>query len=130
MRQAGFRPPPVGVFILKRTTSTLLALAILATPAISSAQDAPAPAAGTAEVQAKPAAGQTVYDPAGAEVGTITSISGDSFVINTGTNTATLALSSLASGAKGPSIAMTKAQLDAAVATAKSGSASPQAPAQ
>ncbi len=86
-------------------------------PASAAMAQADAPAATAA---AKPQAGQTVYDSAGAEVGVIKNVDGETFVIDTGTNTATLALSSLGTGEKGPVIGMTKAQLDAAINAAKS----------
>lgn len=64
-----------------------------------------------------------VYDTAGGEVGTIKSMDGTNFVIDTGTNTATLALTSLGTGPKGPVLAMTKVQLDAAAEKAQAAAA-------
>ncbi len=116
---------------MRKTASALLALSLVSVPSLASAQDGPAPtSSATAQSAIKAEPGQTVYDPAGGEVGKITSVEGDTFVIDTGTNTATLAAASLGSGAKGPFIAMTKAQLDAAVVAAKSGASAPQASAQ
>jgi preprotein translocase subunit YajC len=60
-------------------------------------------------------AGDTVYDTAGEVVGTVESVEGDNFIISTGTSKATLPLSALADGAKGPTIGMNKMQLDAAI---------------
>jgi hypothetical protein len=56
-----------------------------------------------------------VYDPAGEVVGTVESVAGDNFVISTGANKATLPLSALAGGEKGPTIGMSKSQLDEAI---------------
>lgn len=87
-------------------------------PASAAMAQGEQPAASAAA--AKPEAGQTIYDSAGAEVGVIKSVDGETFVIDTGSNTATLALSSLGTGDKGPVIGMTKAQLDTAINAAKS----------
>ena len=84
------------------------------------AQAAATPAAAPAPA---PAVGANVFDTAGAEVGTIKSISGPNFVIDTGKNTATLALASLGTSPKGPIIAMTREQLDAAVEKAEADAA-------
>jgi hypothetical protein len=59
-------------------------------------------------------AGAIVYDPAGAEAGTIESIKGDSVILSTGTNKLSVPPASFAVGAKGPVIAATRAQLDTA----------------
>ena len=84
----------------------------LLVPAGALAQAAPAPAAAAASL----AVGGMVYDPQGGEVGTIESVSGEAVVVNTGANRATLPKSAFGSGAKGPTVNATKAQLDAAVA--------------
>lgn len=77
----------------------------------ASAQTAPAPAApATASV----AVGATIYDTAGGVVGTVASSDGTNAVIDTGTVKAAVPLTSIATGAKGATMAMTKAQLDAA----------------
>ncbi|MBA4353354.1 MAG: hypothetical protein C0409_01560 [Novosphingobium sp.] len=78
------------------------------------AQDAAAPAGAAAAASAQVTAGATVYDAAGAEVGTIKSVNAPNFVIDTGKNTATLALTALGTGPKGPVIGLTRDQLDAA----------------
>jgi hypothetical protein len=70
---------------------------------------APAARAATAK------AGDTIYDTAGEAVGTVESVEGSNFVISTGTNKATMPMSALASGPSGPTISMTKAQLNAAI---------------
>ena len=89
----------------------ILALAATAAmPAAAFAQAAaPAPAA-TPNI----AAGATVYDTAGGVVGTIASTDGTNAVIDTGTVKAAIPVTSLGAGTKGPVLAMTKAQLDAA----------------
>lgn len=87
----------------------LLAAAAVAAPMGATAQTAaPAPAAVTVTT------GATVYDTAGGVVGTIASTDGTNAVIDTGTVKAAIPLTSLGKGAKGPVLAMTKAQLDAA----------------
>jgi preprotein translocase subunit YajC len=64
-------------------------------------------------------AGATVSDTAGGQVGTIESVNGDLAVVSTGTNKVSLPVSAFGQGAKGPVIAMTKAQLDAAASGAQ-----------
>lgn len=105
--------PIAGVLLVKRIVLTALLLA----PAVASAQTAPAPAGAataTATAGASAAAGATVYDTAGGVVGTIASTDGTNAVIDTGTVKAAVPVTSLGAGAKGPTLAMTKAQLDAA----------------
>lgn len=95
------------------TISLLVVTAPFASAAI--AQDAAAGASVSATAAtATPSVGATVYDAAGAEVGKIKSITAPNFVIDTGTNTATLALSALGAGPKGPVLGLTKVELDAA----------------
>ena len=62
--------------------------------------------------------GATVHDPQGGEVGKIESIAGENVIVDTGTNKATLPKSAFGTGAKGPVISATKAQLDALVTAA------------
>ena len=105
-------------------------LAASAVPAAALAQDMPSsPGAATAPGSAMPsqstmptpstaaalAVGTKVLDPQGNPVGTIASVAGDSIVVDTGTAKATLARSSFGTSPNGPTIAMTKAQLEAAV---------------
>jgi preprotein translocase subunit YajC len=93
-----------------------LASAALVPGAALAQAAAPAPAAG----QAAPAAGAavttgaTVYDTSGGVVGTVESTDGTNAVVNTGSVKAAIPLTSLGSGAQGPVLAMTKAQLEAA----------------
>jgi len=64
-------------------------------------------------------AGAAVSDTSGNPVGTIESVSGDLAVVSTGTNKVSLPVSSFGQGTKGPIIAMTKAELDAAASGAQ-----------
>ncbi|WP_375395919.1 hypothetical protein [uncultured Sphingomonas sp.] len=77
-----------------------------ASATVATAQTAPQPAAATI--------GATVYDSAGGVVGTISSVTADAIVISTGAHDVAVPPASVGSGAKGPTMAMTKAQLDAA----------------
>lgn len=74
-----------------------------------------------AVIAANPAvkAGAAVSDTSGNPVGTIESVNGDLAVVSTGTNKVSLPVSAFGQGDKGPIIAMTKAQLDAAASGAK-----------
>ncbi len=102
-----------------RTAFFLLAAAA---PLAANAQSAPAPAPpGTAPAAAAPAptggavsVGTTIYDTEGATVGTVASTDGTNAVVDTGTVKAAVPLSSFGTSPKGPVLAMTKAQLEAA----------------
>ncbi|MBO9713836.1 hypothetical protein [Sphingomonas sp.] len=97
-------------------TTAGLALA-LGAPTAALAQDAAAP---PAQAEAKgPEAGATVYDPQGNEAGTIVSISGNVAVFSTGTNQLGIPLDRFGKSPKGPTIALTKPQLDALAEQAK-----------
>ncbi len=86
-------------------------IAVQATaPAPTPASSATAPASTTVTV------GATVYDGMNIAVGTIASVTGDIAVIDTGTNKVGYPVASIGIGAKGPTIALTKAQLDASAA--------------
>ncbi|WP_338466417.1 hypothetical protein RXV95_12755 [Novosphingobium sp. ZN18A2] len=93
--------------LLKLAASAALATAML--PAASAYAQAAAP---------QLTAGTTVYDPQGGEVGTIVSSAGGNVVIDTGANKATIPGAAVTKGDKGPQIAYTKAQLDAAIQAA------------
>ena len=92
-------------------------------PATDSAATAAAPST-TAPATAAPsatvgvAAGATVYGSDGAPVGKIASVAGGNAVLDTGTRKATLALNAFGNGPQGPTITVTKAQLEDAVAKA------------
>ena len=109
---------------MKKTFAAILALSALGMTAPAMAQDAAAPAPATAaEAPAAQAAtakaGDTIYDTAGEVVATVESVSGGNAVITTGSAKATVPLSSFAAGPKGPTISMTKAQLEAAITASK-----------
>ncbi len=111
----------------KILTAAVLSVSAIAMGAPAFAQDAAAPAAEAPAAQAATAkAGDTVYDSAGEVVATVESVEGTNAVISTGASKATVPLSALASGPKGPTLGMTKSQLEAAIA----GASTPAAPAQ
>lgn len=60
-------------------------------------------------------AGTNVYGPEGGEVGTIVSVENGVVTVNTGTHTAPLPENAFGKSDKGPTISVTKAQLDAMV---------------
>lgn len=98
---------------------TFATLAILASLASPTPQTAPGrtPIATPAAAQAtEPAVGATVVDTAGAQVGTIETLTNGTAVINTGTNKVGYPVTSMTPGPNGVIIAMTKAQLDASYA--------------
>lgn len=111
---------------IKTMMTATAAIAFVAVSSVATAQSAPAPAAGSGPATpatspaATPvlAAGATVYDPQGGTVGTVESLQGDFVVLATAKSKARLPKSSFATGAKGPVIAMTAAQLDQAAAQA------------
>ncbi|GGD97745.1 hypothetical protein GCM10011515_16880 [Tsuneonella deserti] len=65
---------------------------------------------------AQVAVGSTVYGPQGGEVGTIVSVENGTATVDTGANKAALPESAFGKGDKGPTITVTKAQLDEMVA--------------
>ena len=77
------------------------------TVTVASAQTPAAPAAAAT-------VGATVYDTTGGVVGTVSSVTPDAVVISTGTHDVAVPPASVGAGAKGPTMAMTKVQLDAA----------------
>ncbi|WP_375270712.1 hypothetical protein [Sphingomonas sp.] len=107
---------------MKRYEFLAAVAAAALTPALASAQTAPATAPATGARTSTAGAvttGATVYDTSGGVVGTVASTDGTNAVIDTGTNKAAIPLTSLGKGAKGPILAMTKAQLDAAAGAQK-----------
>lgn len=70
------------------------------------------PAAAFAQV----AAGATVYGPQGGEVGTVVSVADGVVTVDTGTHKAPLPADAFGNGEKGPTITVTKAQIDAMMA--------------
>jgi Cu/Zn superoxide dismutase len=76
------------------------------------------PAVQAADTAVKVTAGATVSDTTGNPVGTIEEVNGDLAVLSTGTNKVSLPLTSFGAGPKGPVIAMTRAEVDAAASGA------------
>ncbi len=116
-------------------TGLMLGAATAMVPALAFAQTtAPSAAAGTAPPAATASAttptsttlgtGAKVLDTSGGTVGTIESVDGDFVVLATSKSKVRLPKTSFAMGPNGPVIAMTAAQVDAAVAQA---APSPQA---
>ena len=90
------------------------------TPPADSTATTAAPTAATAALTATAAvaSGATVYGSDGAPVGKIESVAGGNAVVDTGSRKATLALNAFGSGPQGPTITVTKTQLEDAVAKA------------
>jgi hypothetical protein len=86
-----------------KTTTKLFAAAALSFATVSGAAFAQA-----ASVQA----GQTVYGPDGAEVGKIDKVENGTAILNTGTHTLALTFDKFGTSDKGPTISVSKAQLD------------------
>lgn len=94
---------------------------LTATSAVAlAAQTPPAapPANATAAPAAAPSVGATVTGKDNQPAGTIAQVTAEAIVIDTGTNKVPVPVASIGAGAKGPIIAMTKAELDAAYAQA------------
>lgn len=85
-----------------------------ALPVAAMAQTAPAAPAATAA----PAVGATVVGKDGQPAGTVAQVTAETVVIDTGTNKVPVPPASLGTSPKGPTINMTKAELDAAYAQA------------
>lgn len=98
-----------------RGTAVAAAFALALTSAGASAQQTAAKPASPAPGAAALAVGATVYGPQGNVVGQIEKVNGEQVVLNTGTHSATLAASAFGKGEKGPSITMTRQQLETAI---------------
>jgi hypothetical protein len=96
---------------MKLVMSACIAAAAFVAAPLAAQSNAPEMAAGAPNV----AAGASVYDTTGA---TVDSVTAGVAVVNTGTNKVGLPLTSFAAGEKGPTIAMTKVQLDEAAGKA------------
>ena len=99
--------------------TTAAAATLAASPAAAqNAAPAAASSAGAKAAAVAPslAAGVTVYDPKGGVVGTIESLDGDAAVLATAANKVRLPTASFGTGPRGPTLAMTAAQVDAMVA--------------
>lgn len=92
------------------TATTAAAPAAQTAPATEAAAPA-TPAASNAPVAVK--AGDTVYDPAGNTVGTVQSFDGSVAVLATGTATVGIPASGIVARDKGPTIGLTKEQVEA-----------------
>jgi hypothetical protein len=112
-----FRSIPVFAFALIALPAGT-ALAQDAAPAQTAPAPTPPAQAAPAQPAAAPGVGATVYDNQGVEIGKIESVANGNAVVFTGTNRAAIPLSSFGTGEKGPTLAMTKAELDAAAAQA------------
>lgn len=86
-----------------------------ATAGAATSADTPAADAGAA-ANADVTAGATVLDPNGGTVGTIESVEGDTAVLSTGSVRVGVPLSAISKGDKGLTIAMSKAEVEAAAA--------------
>lgn len=118
---------------MKNIIAAALAVAAIGITAPAMAQESATAGAAAQDPAAQSAAakaGDTVYDQAGEVIGTIEKVEGSNFVISTGTNRATLALASLGQGPKGPTLAMTKEQLDTAIQRAAAEAPAAEAPAE
>lgn len=91
----------------------LSAAGTIAVPTTAIAQDAAAPAGVTLNT------GTTVYDSAGAVIGTVASNDGTNSVINMGDQQIALPNASFGAGEKGPAIGVTLEQLTAGIAQQK-----------
>ncbi len=91
--------------------AALIGAALTAAPAF--AQTADAPAAATADTPAAVKAGDTIYDPAGQPVGTIEAVNGATANLATGTVTVGIPTNAIVTRDKGPTIALTKAEVEA-----------------
>lgn len=96
----------------------IISLVLVATAALSLPAAASAQAAATAPATPNLTVGTVIYDPQGGEVGKIDTVSGDAIVVDTGAHKATLPRSAFGTGAKGPAVTITKAQIDEQVAAA------------
>ncbi len=94
-------------------SAALIASASLLAISPAMAQNAP----GRTTIQTpKPVAGATIYDPQGAAVGTIVSVTAEAVIVNTGTNQVALPPAAIGHNEKGLLVSVTKADLDAAAA--------------
>lgn len=91
---------------------------LAASAALSLAPVAAAQQVNTASSTHALVVGTMAYDLQGGEVGKIDSISGETIVIDTGTHKAALPKTAFGSGPKGPTVSMTKVQIDDQVAAA------------
>lgn len=97
--------------------------ALMLMPAAAVAQQAPAAGAtaqaGASTTATTPTVGTTIYDSAGVSLGTVASVTPQAIVLNTGTAQVPVPPTSIGKTDKGFAMAMTKSQLDAAVAASQ-----------
>lgn len=105
--------PPADATTAESTATTASPPTTTAPSTTAPADSALAPAA-----TVKPSVGATVYGSDGAPVGKIESMASGNAVLDTGKRKATLALNAFGSGPQGPTITVTKTQLEDAVAKA------------
>jgi len=87
----------------------------ITSPAIAQTTAPATPATAAAQVKA----GATVFEPSGAQVGTVDQVNGNVVIVNTGTNKVGVPLGNFAAGPNGPLLGNSKAQLDAAAEQSK-----------
>lgn len=99
--------------------------ALLLSPAVLQAQTAPAAPApapsGPAAAPAAPTPGATIYDSAGAVIGTVDQVTPQAVVVNVDNAKVSLPPASIGSGPQGLRIALTRAQVVAAAQQAQAG---------
>ena len=110
--------PTLGTPVVDATIGTTATTTTTTAPLDSTTPPADSAAVVAPSATAAVAAGATVYGSDGAPVGKIASVVGGNAVVDTGTRKATLALNAFGSGPQGPTITVTKAQLEDAVAKA------------
>lgn len=115
--------------MVSKLTRALLAggFTLAAAPVLAQTPPPPqTPAAGQAaasgQANAAVRTGATIYDTAGGVVGTVESVAGGSAVVSTGTTKVNLPLSSFGTGERGPTLALTRAQLEAEASQAAAAS--------
>lgn len=109
-------------FLISAAASALIAAPLMAQTSPAPAPATPAAPAAQAAVKPTLTVGTTVYDPAGATVGTIESVTADAVTLATGTTKVALPSSAFGTTEKGTAIGMTKAELETAAQSAAASS--------
>ncbi|WP_445192918.1 hypothetical protein ACT009_03095 [Sphingomonas sp. Tas61C01] len=105
---------------MTRTSILTIAAMALLPASLQAQQAAPAAApAGAPAAAVTPTVGASVFDSAGVEIGKVESVANGAVVVASPTGKLSLPATSIGQGTKGLAIAMTKADLDAAAAQAK-----------
>ena len=104
-----------------RTLALTIGSLMMVPAAALAQQSTPAPgaAAPAASAATAPTVGATIYDSAGVSLGTVASITPQAVILNTGTAQVPVPPASIGKTDKGFAMAMTKADLDAAVASSQ-----------